>query len=138
MIGAPASVAVSGTEVRFDYSASPASIRSNPAAMAISRALSKHGIAAVLVRAGDEYAGEDTARHVVRVLNRSYEGSDAPAPTGMTLRKARWMLPASEIPFRPAPYDRIELSGETLTIHRIDPGYAFGELVRYDLEVGGQ
>lgn len=108
----------------------------NPAVNAISRALARHGIAASLVRPGIDGAADTSSP--VTILNRSYEGAEAPGPTGLVNRKARWLLPASEAPWRPAPYDRLEISGETLTIHRVETGYAYGELVRYDLEASGQ
>ena len=112
---------------------------SSPATAAIARALARHGIAATLVRAGDTHAEVADVRAPVTVLNRSYEGAETgDGPSSLKTRKARWLLPASEAPFRPAPFDRLELPDETLTINRVEPGFAYGELVRYDLEATGQ
>lgn len=109
------------------------------ATTAITRSLARHGISAVLARAGDTYAGVADVRASVTVLNRSYEGAETgDGPSSLKTRKARWLLPASEAPFRPAPFDRLELPDETLTIQRVEPGFAYGELVRYDLECTGQ
>lgn len=108
----------------------------NPSADAISRSLARHGVSATLVRPGIDGAADTSSS--VTLLNRSYEGAEAPGPTGLVNRKARWLLPASGAPWRPAPYDRLVISGETLTIHRVETGYAYGELVRYDLEASGQ
>lgn len=109
------------------------------ATAAIARALARHGIAATLVRAGNTYAEEEDTTASVTVLNRSYEGAEtSEGPSSLKTRKARWLLPASEAPFRPAPFDRLVLPEETLTIQRVEPGFAYGELVRYDLECTGQ
>jgi len=136
MIASPGVCTLTGNEVQFDFASPVASIRANPAAAAISRVLARHGISATLVRAGIDGAADTSS--VVRVLNRSFEGAVSNGPSDMGNRKARWMLPASETPWRPKAYDRLVLSGETLTIRRVDPGFAYGELVRYDLEMMGQ
>jgi hypothetical protein len=83
------------------------------------------------------YDGETDTRESVTVLKRSYEGAETEGATGVETRKARWMLPAEDAPFVPKPYDRLEIGDYTITIHRVDPKYANGEIVRYDLEVAG-
>ena len=108
-----------------------------PTQRAIRRALASHGVTATLVRAGVSYDGESDTREAVKVLKRSYEGAETDGATGMETRKARWMLPAEDAPFVPKPYDRLEIGDYVITIHRVDPKYADGAIVRYDLEVAG-
>lgn len=110
---------------------------STPTQRAIRRALASHGVTATLVRAGVSYDGEPDTRASVTILKRSYEGAETDGATGMETRKARWMLPAEKAPFAPKPYDRLEIGAYTITIHRVDPKYANGEVVRYDMEVAG-
>jgi len=110
---------------------------STPTKRAIRRALARHGVSAVLVRAGVSYDGETDTRESVVLLKRSYEGAETEGATGMETRKARWMLPAENAPFMPKPYDRLEMGDYVITIHRVDPKYANGVIVRYDLEVAG-
>lgn len=110
---------------------------STPTKRAIQRALSRHGVSATLVRAGNSYDGESDTRKPVTVLKRSYEGAETEGVAGMETRKARWMIPAENVPFVPKPYDRLEIDDYVITIHRVDPKYANGVIVRYDLEVAG-
>ena len=112
---------------------------SNPATVAIARELAKHGVPATLTREGDSYSGVSAQVQSVRVMNRSYEGAQADGPTGMSVQAARWMVPASELEWVPKAYDRLDITGiaGALTITRVDPGFAYGAPVRYDLEVSG-
>lgn len=112
---------------------------SNPSAAAIARELAKHGISATLTREGDSFSSVPAMTQTVRVLNRSYEGSQDDGPTGMSVQAARWMLPAAGLAWAPKAYDRLDITGldSPLTINRVDPGFAYGALVRYDLEASG-
>jgi len=110
---------------------------STPTKNAVQRVQSRHGVSATLVRGGNSYDGEADTRESVTVLKRSYEGAETEGATGMETRKARWMLPAEGAPFVPKPYDRLEVGDYVITIHRVDPKYANGVIVRYDLEVAG-
>lgn len=110
---------------------------SNFSKTAIRRAKIKHGVEATLVRAGVSFDGDTDVRESVTVLKRSYEGAEADGVTGIETRKARWMLPAEDAPFVPKPYDRLEVGDYVITIHRVEPKYANGVIVRYDLEVAG-
>lgn len=112
---------------------------SAPEAAAIARELAKHGVPATLTREGDSYSGVAALTQRVRVLNRSYEGSQDSGPTGMSVQAARWMVPAAGLAWAPKAYDRLDITGLTgaVTITRVDPGFARGVPVRYDLEVSG-
>ena len=112
---------------------------SNPAAAAIARELAKHGVSATLTREGDSYSEVAAAVQNIRILNRSYEGAQSAGPTGMSIQAARWMIPASEVAWAPKAYDRLNITGiaGALTIKRVDPGFGYGALVRYDIEASG-
>jgi len=114
---------------------------SNPAAAAITRALSRHGVLATLVRPGVTYDAEADTEVVVRVLNRSYEESQEPGVTGKTVTAQRWLIPASELAgtaiTQPKPYDRLDFAWGSVTLTRVAPGIAFGEVVRWDAEASG-
>lgn len=113
----------------------------NLAAAAITRALGRHGVAATLVRPGVTADAEADTEVEVRVLNRSYEGAANSGVTGLPNTAQRWLIPASELAgtaiARPEPYDRLEFTWGSITIKRVDPGVAYGEIVRWDVEGSG-
>jgi len=115
---------------------------SNPAADAIARALSRHGVQATLVRPGVTYDAEADTEVAVTVLNRSYEGAQTEGLVGAISSAQRWLIPASELAgtaiSQPQPYDRLVFSFGTVTLKTADPGIAYGEVVRWDVQGAGQ
>lgn len=113
----------------------------NPATTAIARALGRHGVAATLVRPGVTADAEADTEVELRVLNRSYEGAANDGVTGLPNTAQRWLIPAFELMgaaiTRPEPYDRLEFVWGSITLKRVDPGVAYGEIVRWDVEGSG-